>query len=357
MSTFSDQPSFTVTTASGHYAVAMGPGLAGAEVAEGRVDAIVTDERFVGHFDGVPVVAVEAAEENKTLSGVEDVIVGLRTAGVRRADRVLVVGGGIVQDIGTLACALFMRGVGWSYAPTTLMAMTDSCIGGKSSINARHLKNLIGNIYPPDRVIIDTEFTRTLGTIDFVSGLAEAVKICFCRGVDEFDDYLRSVPTPIGPAADFGPVIARALRSKKWFIEIDEFDRAERQQLNFGHTFGHALEAATDFRVPHGVAVAVGMVAACDFAGRPGASPRLRGYLVALLGEVHELDRLTGVVDWAKFRAAFDGDKKHGRAAYRLVLPDDGGVHVADVPLNDQTLDEVERAVQSALDETTGVSR
>jgi len=234
--------------------------------------------------------------------------------------------------------------------------MVDSCIGGKSSINARQLKNVIGNIYPPDRVVIDTEFTRTLATIDLVSGLAEAVKICFCRGVDEFDEYLEIVPAPVRPGADFGPVIGHSLRAKQWFIEIDEFDRAERQRLNFGHTFGHALEAATDFRIPHGVAIAVGMIAACDFAGRPRATQRLRGHVLDLLHEVDGLGRTIGVVDWAKFRTAFDGDKKHRRGAYRLVLPNEGGVDVSDVPLNDQTLDEVEGAARSALDETTGAS-
>src|SRR6266567_4305988 len=139
---------FSVEASSGSYDVRIEVGLLSRQVAGGAYRAAITDARFADRAGDIPVVAVEATESKKTLSTVEDVIVRLARAGVHRGDHVLAVGGGMLQDVATLAASLFMRGLEWTYAPTTLMAMADSCIGGKSSINAGALKNLVGNIYP-----------------------------------------------------------------------------------------------------------------------------------------------------------------------------------------------------------------
>ena len=190
-----------------------------------------------------------------------------------RGGSVIALGGGIVQDLGTMAASVYMRGVRWAYAPTTLMSMADSCIGGKSSLNVSGVKNLAGNIYPPASVVVDPDFITSLEVEDVAAGLGEAVKIAFCAGPEVFASFLRHYED----RAHWEPLIEGVLTAKKWFIEIDEFDHAERRLLNFGHTFGHALEAATDFSVNHGVAVIMGMLAAGSFViGSSPADPTSR---------------------------------------------------------------------------------
>jgi len=356
MSTLSNRPPFSITTASGKYSVIIGSNLVEQEIKTGLIHTIVTDERFAEQFKDSLVIPIKIAEENKNLATIEEVVVGLRASGVRREDHVLVVGGGIAQDIGTLACSLFMRGVKWHYAPTTLMAMTDSCIGGKSSINVRHLKNLIGNICPPEKVVIDTRYIQTLDKQALVSGLAEAAKICFCRGPEYFTKFLQVAPSRPEQSDEYSTVIDLSLKAKRWFIEIDEFDLAERKQLNFGHTFGHALETATDFKVPHGVAIGIGMIAACQYAGKSDEADRLCEYLIALLSSVNNLDNLIAAVDWEKFKNAFNSDKKHGHGYYRLILPKKSGVALIDIPMNSREFDKAEIAMRHAVKRCIGES-
>ncbi|WP_448629983.1 3-dehydroquinate synthase [Cellulomonas soli] len=183
----------------------------------------------------------------------------MREAGVRRGDHVVAVGGGVIQDLATFVTDVYMRGLPWSYVPTTLMAMADSCIGGKSSINVGDVKNLVGGIYPPSAVVVDPDFLASLSATARAAGFSEAAKIAFCRGPETFDGYLAAYD---GFEGDPDALIDLVLRAKRWFVEIDEHDRKERRLLNFGHTFGHALEVAVDHRISHGLAVAFGVLCA-----------------------------------------------------------------------------------------------
>lgn len=249
-----------------------------------------------------------------------------------RNTKLIAIGGGIVQDVATFCASVFMRGLSWSYFPTTLLGMVDSCIGGKSSINVGEYKNLAGTFHPPTAVHIDPVFTRTLLTNQMVEGLCEAVKICFCRGPAAFDDYLRADPSPDMPEVAIEKVIRISLASKRWFIEIDEFDRAERQLLNFGHTFGHALEGATHFGVSHGAAVGFGILCALTFGESIGRNylglarvEALKSHVEKLLFAVPELPKqLQGVTAEQCFER-FLADKKHARDHFALIVVDDQG--------------------------------
>ena len=163
-----------------------------------------------------------------------------------------------------------MRGLSWTYLPTTVLAMADSCIGGKSSINVRSHKNLVGNFYPPQRILVDLDFVTSLDREMAMGGLFEAAKICFAFGPDKFDDYLALAPEDARTPAKIGPLVDLALRTKKWFIEIDEFDQAERLSAQFRPYLRTFIEAATHFAVSHGVAVGLGMAIACAFASQDG---------------------------------------------------------------------------------------
>jgi 3-dehydroquinate synthase len=237
--------------------------------------------------------------------------------------------------------------------------MLDSCIGGKSSINVAGIKNLVGNVYPPQRVVIDPSLAAGLPIEAKISGLAEAVKICFAAGPEAFDGYLERACAPEtfgdGPATE--DLLLHVLSAKKWFIEIDEFDKKERQLLNFGHTYAHALESATNFALPHGVAVAVGVLGAIahPVSAQSPATTALRDYCTELLTPVQQLVRaaVTGL-DWTAFDRAVLTDKKGSHDEIRLVLPvASGGLGLVSFPRATGSTDAIRNSMATGLAEVT----
>jgi 3-dehydroquinate synthase len=303
-----------------------------------------------------PVVWIEATEDSKALQETLAVFIGLKQAGLGRSSHIAAIGGGVVQDIATFVASLYMRGISWSYVPTTFLGMADSCLGGKSSINVGPYKNLIGNFYPPSRIDILPVFVRTLPAVEVACGAAEAAKIAFCRGASAFAAYERlAAPVLTGEWQEqqLGELLHATLAVKKWFIETDEFDQAERRLLNFGHTWGHALESATSFAIPHGLAVAIGMMAAICFAQHQAASMQLWNHCLALLLPVLEPAQLAAF-NPERFLKAFQADKKHSPVYYHLIVPtssDPAGLGVQEVncPANQSSSDAVLAAMQQAL--------
>jgi 3-dehydroquinate synthase len=353
MSDLSSRSTVTISSQSHSYDVIIGSGVV-KEQLQKHNHVIVADGRFqpmLEQLSKTTCIYVDAVESAKNLSTVEEIIVALQKSGVRRDSTVLALGGGIIQDVVTLAASLYMRGIKWHYAPTTLLAMADSCIGGKSSINTTTVKNLIGNIYPPQTVFVDTDFVLTLPEADVLGGLAEAAKICFCKGPSDFEGFLKfgSTSTP----ANLDAMLPYVLAIKKWFIEVDEFDLAERKQLNFGHTFGHALEVGSDHGIPHGLAVASGMRAALLFESQTrdlsGVEKQLFDYTSMLIPSVSERWPVSAI-DWDIYANAFNADKKHGVSDYCLILPNSsGGVRVQHIPKSDSALNKIIEAQKMSL--------
>lgn len=331
--------SFEIGSSAGSYEVLIGTGLLG-QVMRDHPGALFLVDSFLANAVQVPadcLMSVVATEQAKSLEHMPEVIIGLRKMGANRTTHLVAIGGGVVQDVATFAASVYMRGIPWTYMPTTLLGMADSCIGGKSSINVAGYKNLIGNFYPPGRVLIDTDFSSSLSEEQIVGGLFEAGKICYARGPAEFNDYLACQPAPRMTADQIHKVVSGALRAKKWFIEVDEFDQKERLLLNFGHTFGHALEAGTDFGVTHGIAVGFGMIVAARFSSqRTRLSAVGEARVAELVAHVRELfESLAAVlvppaaIDLARVIEKFDNDKKHRPECYRMVCPTgDGGLEL-----------------------------
>ena len=320
---------FLIAASTGAYTVAVGDGLLRATLADARESVFLIDAFFAAPLvaAGLDPIVIAADEPAKSLDRMTAVIVAMRDRRVTRDTVLVAIGGGVVQDIAAFAASIYMRGIEWIYVPTTLLSMTDSCIGGKSSINVGRYKNIVGTFHPPRRVVIDPAVTVTLSAEQRVAGLCEAVKICLCRGPDAFHAYLALGPAADADTATLARVMALSLRSKQWFIEIDEFDQAERLVLNFGHTFGHALEAASEFRVSHGVAVGLGMLAALNLGVAMGfdyaAAPHVgafRAHVSALVRSVDGLAEALSGVEMPTLIDAFDGDKKHKRDAYAVIL-------------------------------------
>jgi 3-dehydroquinate synthase len=299
-------------------------------------------------------VVITANEGMKTLGMVEDVMVQLSAKGMSKNNDLVVIGGGYIQDIGTLVASLYMRGVSWIYIPTTLAAMGDSCIGGKSSINAGDVKNLVGNFYPPKEVLVDSSFVNTLPKLEIIAGISEIIKICFAKSFETFSLCERLITQwqNDGDLETITKVIQLSLSSKKYFVEEDEFDTGIRKHLNFGHSFGHAMESASDYMIPHGVAVLVGMIAASQhpLSKANNETQRLVAKSLTFSKTIdEEIVQEISKMDYERFSKALSKDKKNSNADLVLILPTDAGLEIARIPFNQGALAEATEAMKSGI--------
>lgn len=203
------------------------------------------------------IYVMDAVESKKNMETVMDIIMFFKNSGVKKDWKVICFGGGITQDVTTIASNLYLRNIDWYFFPTTLLSMSDSCIGGKCGINLGKFKNQIGVFYPPKKIFIDVNFLNSSTEIDYINGWGEILKFSLTSD-PSFYDELKKVETYI-PCKDIARFIHKGLFVKKTIIEEDEFESDLRRVLNYGHTFGHALEAYTDNRIPHGAAVIWGI--------------------------------------------------------------------------------------------------
>ncbi len=205
---------------------------------------------------------VEAVEENKSYAKIESIFHWLLETNFRKDCCLIVVGGGITQDIGCFIATILFRGARWKLIPTTLLAQGDSCIGSKSSVNIGAYKNQLGSFYPPFSVHISFDVLSTLKDEDILSGTGEIIKLALLDSEPSFrktESQMKHLPKD---HSQLPLMVQDALSIKKRFIEEDEFDRGIRNILNYGHTFGHGFETATHYKIPHGIAVTLGMLAA-----------------------------------------------------------------------------------------------
>lgn len=213
---------------------------------------------------GIASHVMPAGEQEKTLSRFGDAVDALAALGATRDACVYALGGGVVGDLAGFAAACWMRGIDCVQLPTTLLAMVDSSVGGKTAVDLPQGKNLVGAFHPPVAVMADTGTLRTLPARELRAGLAEVVK--YGAIVDApFLDWLAAHSEALlgGDADALSEAIARSCAHKAAIVERDPFEHGERALLNFGHTFGHAIETAQDYgTLNHGEAVAVGMVLA-----------------------------------------------------------------------------------------------
>lgn len=203
------------------------------------------------------VYLMEPEEHKKNMDTVMEIIFFMQKLGVRKNWKVICFGGGITQDVTTIASNLYLRNVDWYFFPTTLLSMCDSCIGGKCGINLGTFKNQIGVFYPPKKIFIDTRFINTLSEDDHINGWGELLK--FSLTDDESFFYDIENENKYIPCESIAEYIQRGLLVKKAIIEEDEFESDLRRVLNYGHTFGHALEAYTDNAIAHGKGVIWGI--------------------------------------------------------------------------------------------------
>lgn len=280
------------------------------------------------------VIEVEGNEGTKTLSGAEQVLTNLASLGLKKNQTLIACGGGAVQDLATFVSSIYMRGVNWVYVPTTLMAMMDSCIGGKSSINVGPIKNLVGNFYPPTAILIDPNYIKTLSKAAIACGLLEAVKICYAKDPELAFEFSEKAKLWLNRLDDQSllALTETSLLAKKWFIEIDEFDLKERKLLNFGHSFGHALESATNMSIPHGIAIGIGMIVAGKVSNQN--SRWLEDFIYELLAWAGFSSKDI-LFDDIVFKNSLLADKKNSKDLQRLILLNENRkLYLAEKPLD-----------------------
>lgn len=335
------------------YDVRIGPGLlgrAGAEIApllagQGKV-AVLTEARVAalhlealrsglaaGGIAAVPALILPPGEGTKSWAHLQQAVEWLLEKRIERGDLVIALGGGVIGDLAGFAAAILRRGVRFVQIPTSLLAQVDSSVGGKTGINSAQGKNLVGAFHQPSLVLADIGVLDTLPARDFIAGYGEVVKYGLLGDAAFFAWLERHGPALA--AGDLG-LRAQAVRAsvamKAAIVARDETERGERALLNLGHTFGHALEAATGFsdRLLHGEAVAIGCQLAFDLSARLGLCPqeapaRLAAHLAAM-GMKRSLAEVPGTLPGPEgLIALMAQDKKVVAGRMRFVLARDIG--------------------------------
>jgi 3-dehydroquinate synthase len=270
-----------VNLSSGHYDIWIQPGLrerAGAVVSgltHSKKIGIVTDNQVAPlHLEAVRkslaaagietvVATIPAGEENKNIETLGQIYDALLSAKIERSTPVIALGGGVIGDMTGFVAATLLRGVPFIQMPTTLLAMVDASVGGKTGVNHPTGKNLIGAFHQPLAVLVDPQVLRTLAPRELRGGLAECIKHEIIRDADGFARLEREIGKALSVDVDYlADLVAHNVAIKARVVEADPFEKGERAHLNFGHTFGHAIESVSRYEYSHGESIALGMVAA-----------------------------------------------------------------------------------------------
>ena len=303
-----------------------------------RVPALIA--AFEKAASGVPVRRFDllGGEASKTLSQLERTTEWMASQGFDRGSAIIGVGGGATGDHSGFAASIYLRGIRFALCPTTLLAMVDASVGGKTAVDLPSGKNLVGAFHQPRCVVADLNFLQTLPRRERVAGLAEVVKCAYIA-----DDSLLGILEPRAASLaagdiddDLATAIAAAVRVKADVVTEDEREAGRRAILNFGHTVGHALEAASGYDLLHGEAVSLGMMAALSLGASLGVTPPAlhahAGRLLSSLGLPIDFERRLN----AQTIARIDVDKKRRGGAVRFVFVTAPGVtEMRDVSLDD----------------------
>ena len=237
-------------------------------------DFIIIDEKvkelypFPDNLSSI-IYTIEAKEKNKNMHTVLDLIDKFIKNNTSKGNKVLAIGGGIIQDISACACALFRRGQPFLYLPTTTLGQLDSCVGAKCAVNTSTAKNILGLFSAPKEVIIPTFTINTMPTLDHRAGLSEMLRLCLTASSSAVDNYLNLLPEIIDPSNcdldKYEEALKLSLSIKKSVVDFDEYEIDIRRSMNYGHTFGHSIEKLSDFKIQHGLAVLLGIQIANKF--------------------------------------------------------------------------------------------
>jgi shikimate kinase / 3-dehydroquinate synthase len=287
------------------------------------------------------LIVIPAGESFKTLATAQILWDHFLDAGLERGSTVVALGGGVVGDLSGFAASTYLRGIRWVNVPTTLLAMVDSSLGGKTGVDIARGKNLVGAFHPPAFVLADPDVLASLPEAELRSGMAEVIK----HGIIA-DPGLLELCTPkawVGGKQD--RLVSRAMAVKIGIIELDPYEKGVRAALNFGHTIGHAVELVSGYRIRHGEAVAIGMVVEARLAERLGlAEPGLSHTIAAICAAAGLQTGIPADLDRTAIRGAVVVDKKKSQGRVRFALP----VRIGEVKIGVDVPDDVLSALLAA---------
>ncbi|CAN2231001.1 3-dehydroquinate synthase family protein [Candidatus Planktophila dulcis] len=208
---------------------------------------------------GAEYLLIHASEAAKSYGEIEILLDKVLEHSFKRGQKLVAVGGGITQDIVGFIASIVYRGVPWIFVPTSLLSQADSCIGSKTSINLGRRKNALGTFHHPESIYLDLRFLGTLSALEIQSGIGEMLKVHIINSIESFNEIAQNYELLRSNQDIMLQTIFNSLFFKKGIIQQDEKDTNIRLVMNYGHTFGHAIEVASQFRIPHGLAVTLGM--------------------------------------------------------------------------------------------------
>ena len=291
-------------------------------------------------IDEEKVIFIEAQEDKKRPNEALEICELLMLKGVKRKDTIVAIGGGITQDLVTFATSVLYRGIDWIWLPTTLLAQADSCIGGKSSLNYKTWKNIIGNFYPPSKIIVQDKFLNTLSDVDIRSGIGEILKVHMLSGKGSASLIIEQMNEYHTNSTVLSDMIFNSLKLKNHILKIDPLDQGLRLKMNYGHSFGHALEAATNFGISHGLAVTIGLDMANFIALQMDRlnQSEFDKLHTTIISNMKENDYIE--FEFEDFISALKKDKKNDTDNYNLIIPTSfGEVELTAIAMDDKAKD------------------
>ena len=216
------------------------------------------------------VFIFDACEDNKNILKLAEVLEFLKDTKALRDAKLVAIGGGIVGDVAGFAASVYMRGIRFYQIPTTLLSMVDSSVGGKTGINFKDVKNLVGSFYQPEAVFVDTMFLKTLSFEEYKNGLAEVIKYALMFDKEFFNFLCKKSDSILNRDKILKEIILKCCEIKANVVKDDEREKDIRMLLNFGHTFGHAIEVDSHHKIKHGFAIAAGMYLETVFGEKNG---------------------------------------------------------------------------------------
>lgn len=290
----------------------------------------------------VVTLTFEAGERHKRFSTLEHLLEGLATAALSRDDVVVALGGGVTGDMAGLAAALYLRGIKVVQVPTSLLAMVDSSVGGKTAVDLNAGKNLAGAFFQPHAVIADVTCLHTLSHELLTDSCGEVIKHGVLADPVLFNELLRHPINARGyQDADLARVVARNVEIKRDVVSADEQEQGLRQTLNLGHTLGHAIEAASDYHLGHGSSVAIGLCCVARAAETLGWSDRGIAHRIEEVCRAHGLPTDTALSHDTIMNYATHDKKRHGQTV-NLVVP----VHIGEVEIRTVTFEELAEVIR-----------
>jgi 3-dehydroquinate synthase len=274
----------------------------------------------------VKIISIQSGEKSKSLDVLETVYDALLDFQINREDLILTFGGGVVGDLGGFVAATFMRGIPFIQFPTSLLAQVDSSIGGKTAVNLKRGKNLVGSFYHPFAVFIDPNLLKTLKKKYFYDGLAEVIKYGAIQDQQLFNRLLYEYNTDEALLSDMEEIICRCCSIKRDIVEKDERDKGERMILNFGHTIGHGIEKYFNYEAyTHGEAVAIGMYMITKNSERLGITRSGTSDQIKRILTKYQLPYQLPEIDWKELLKNIQHDKKALGEEMHVVLLEEIG--------------------------------